>query len=162
MTRMTKETKQILKQAVHEAVDLGSPSVEAEHILLAISSHDSDGGKAALLRFGLDHNGIVGGLQAEFEKSLSAAGVDIKDFGELNRSGIKLKKKKTRWGSSATLVIKRAYMNSILEDEKQRIEPVHLLLALLQAREGTVPRALAAIGIDREALALSVEEGMAA
>ncbi len=161
MTRIAKQTRQILKQAVREASDLNSRSVEAEHILLAISGQ-SGAGRAVLLEFGLDHSGIVGGLRAEFETSLSAAGVDISDYAELALTGAKQKRKKPKWGSSATLVVKRAALNSVIAEEKRRIEPAHLLLALLQAREGTVPRLLAAIDVDRRALTQRVEEEMAA
>ena len=58
---------------------------------------------------------------------------------------------KLRWGASAKRGLERA-----LEEAKRRgdrrIGPEHILLGLLRAEHGTVPRLLAAEGIDRDEL----------
>src|SRR6478609_5594872 len=58
-------------EALGEARELGSPTVEAEHLLLALTRSDN-AAAAALRAKGLDHDAVAEALAAETERSLAA------------------------------------------------------------------------------------------
>jgi len=68
--RFTKDARAVVKQAVEEARLVGSPGIEAEHLLLAIAAD-----YPPLVDAGLDHDGVIRALDAEEEHSLAAVGV---------------------------------------------------------------------------------------
>ena len=86
-------------------------------------------------------------IQRDFERVLAQVGIDA--------SGVDVaancRRTKLRWGASAKRGLERA-----LEEAKRRgdrrIGCEHILLGLLRAEHGTVPRLLAAEGIDRDEL----------
>jgi hypothetical protein len=199
--RFAKSARNVVAAAEDEARALGSRSVEAEHLLLALAGAqsaapgsapgsgrgaaegdapagakgaapgDAEGaavsgalGDAAgaavsgvLAAAGLDRDGVLDALETERERSLMAVGVSARDF-ELPaapRTGGRL-----RWGASAKLALERS-LRAALDRGDRRIEPGHILLGLLRAEAGTVPRALAAAGIDRDELADAVAHELA-
>src|SRR4030081_981841 len=70
----------ILHRAREEANAVGSPSVEAEHALLAIAAHKGTEAQRILAAAGLDHEALLAALDREFEESLAGAGVSLSAF----------------------------------------------------------------------------------
>ena len=61
-----------------------------------------------------------------------------------------------RWGESAKMALRRATIAAKDRGDRQ-LTPTHILIGVLRAREGTVPRALAAAGVDPAELAAHAE-----
>ena len=74
------------REAVHDAQtiarELGATTIEAEHVLLAVTRTDTSAARA-LRDVGLDEDGLREALEAETARSLAAVGVtaDAVDFG---------------------------------------------------------------------------------
>jgi ATP-dependent Clp protease ATP-binding subunit ClpA len=150
--RFTKAARAVAEGADREARALGSPTVEAEHLLLALAGSPATEAGRALAAAGLDHQGVLDALEAERERSLAAVGVDAHAF-DLPTTAAAAARTTTRprWGASAKLGLERS-LRVALERGDRRIEPHHVLLGLLRAEAGTVPRALAAADVGREDL----------
>jgi ATP-dependent Clp protease ATP-binding subunit ClpA len=147
--RMVREARAVVADAVEEARVLGSPTVEAEHLLLALS-RDSGVAGEVLAHAGLDHATVLDALETEFERSLEAVGVSAGAF-DLP-AGTVPTARRPRWGTSAKSSMQRVV--EVAPDRgDRRIESAHVLPAVLGAQEGTVPRALRCAGADPEALA---------
>jgi ATP-dependent Clp protease ATP-binding subunit ClpA len=138
--RFTSDARAVVKQADTEARRLGSPTIEAEHLLLALA------GREPLDSAGLDHDGVLAALEAERERSLMAVGIDAKAF-DLPPAPVS----NPRVAASTKIALERALRAAVARSHK-RIDGGHILLALLQAEAGTVPRALDIAGIDRREL----------
>lgn len=138
----------ILEAAAHEARDDGSATVEAHHLLLAIATDREPTTDDLLASAGLDRAGVREALDREFEHSLSAAGVTLAGGGLPRASGVPADSPKL--GTSGRLAIERAFASV---SRKRDLRPAHLLLGIVQAPVGTVPRALALGGVDRSELA---------
>jgi ATP-dependent Clp protease ATP-binding subunit ClpA len=156
--RFAKESKTVVIAAREEAVALGAPTLEAEHLLLALArDQQSDAGRV-LAESGLDYDGVRTAFEREFEGSLAAVGVSASSFeladAPLPTSGT------PRWAASSKTVFKRA-LEALHKHGNRRLTPTHLLLGVLAAEVGTVPRALAAIDVDRSALGASAEATLA-
>lgn len=143
--RFTKDAKAVVAAAVDEASELGSPSVEAEHLLLALAAR----GHPALAGAGLDHAAVLAALAAETERSLAAAGVDWDVPGPARTAT------RPRFAASAKLALERS-LPAALERRENRLTMDHVLLGVLAAEVGTVPRALAVAGVDADALRRAV------
>jgi ATP-dependent Clp protease ATP-binding subunit ClpA len=148
-TRATKPVTKILGLARAEAVADQSPTVEAEHLLLALSGPEAGAAHLLLTEAGLDHDAIQLALAAGVEHSLAAVGVRLGQSG-LPRASF-FPGKRVNVGASTKLALHRAVAASKAQHASE-IEPVYLLLGILNARLGTVPRALDLAGIDRPAL----------
>jgi ATP-dependent Clp protease ATP-binding subunit ClpA len=157
VSRFDKFLAEILDQAGHEARAEGSSTVEAQHVLLAIAASEEPSTRELLALVGLNHGAVRTALDREFEQSLSAAGVsvDLADLPRSTHSG----DRSAALGSSVKLAIERA-MGSVTR--KQNARPAHLLLGIVQAPVGTVPRALAQAGVDRAALVQQIQQSLAA
>jgi ATP-dependent Clp protease ATP-binding subunit ClpA len=147
-SRFTKDAKTVVVAARGEAEALGSPTVEAEHLLLALARR----GEPALARAGLDHDAVVAALEAETAHSLSVAGVTWS--APPGRAATAMATA-PRFAASAKLALERS-LPAALERGENRLTSKHVLLGVLRADVGTVPRALALAGIDRRALAAAV------
>jgi D-alanyl-D-alanine carboxypeptidase len=134
----------IINQGAHEAHTDGSATIEAHHLLLAIAAERGTSTHQALASAGLDHRAIRAALDREFEHSLNAAGVSATAF-DLPRSS-SAPELPSQLGASARLALERGFASV---DRKKDLRPAHLLLGILQAQVGIVPRALALAGIDR-------------
>ena len=146
--RFTREARTAVQDAEAEARELGSPAIEAEHLLLALTRQDPSTAVArALAEAGLDHERVSEALEAERERSLAAVGISIHDF-ELPAPHPAAK---PRMAATAKNALELALRIS-LERADRRIGGAHILLALLRAEAGTVPRALAEAGVDRHEL----------
>ena len=147
---------QTILMAREEARETGSRKVEAEHILLALSRQQGTDAQQVLESAGLDHDAILEAMEKEFEQSLEAVGVSLPDAGFTHATG-PAKKYDPKFGQSGKLALKRAYD---LEEKRLAppLEPIHLLVGVLQAEAGTVPRILAASDADTTALTREAEE----
>jgi ATP-dependent Clp protease ATP-binding subunit ClpA len=146
--RFTREARTAVKDAETEARELGSPTIEAEHLLLALTRQDQATPVAqALAEAGLDHERVTDALDAERERSLTAVGISIGDFDlPAPRPAAR-----PRLAASAKGALEQALRVS-LERADRRIDGGHILLALLRAEAGTVPRALSEASVDRREL----------
>jgi ATP-dependent Clp protease ATP-binding subunit ClpA len=139
--RFTRDARQVVRSAETQAARLGSPTTEAEHLLLALSEC-----QPALIEAGLDHDGVLAALDAERERSLRAVGISLADF-DLPPAPLT----RPRFAASSKLALERAVREAVARSDK-RIAGGHILLGILAAEAGTVPRALQIAGVDREDL----------
>jgi D-alanyl-D-alanine carboxypeptidase len=136
----------VIHRAQLEASDAGSAKVEAPHLLLAIAAQTEPSIDPLLEEFGLDVAAVRAALDREYEHSLNTVGVttaayDLPRPTRLpTRPGI---------GRSAKLAMERGFG---AVTKKKGLRPAHLLLGVVCAEVGTVPRALALAGVDREAV----------
>jgi ATP-dependent Clp protease ATP-binding subunit ClpA len=134
----------IIAQGGHDARHDGSATIEAHHLLLAIAAEGESTTHQVLTSAGLDHRAIREALDREFEHSLNAAGVSVAAF-DLPRPS-NTGTPPTQLGASAKLALERGFASV---DRKKVRRPAHLLLGIVTAQVGTVPRALALAGIDQ-------------
>jgi len=141
----------VLDKAGDEARLDGSAAVEAPHLLLAIAADPSSGAAAgALAEVGLDRAAIRAALDREFTHSLHAVGVSPAAF-DLPPATPN-PQRRPQPGASFQLTMER----TIKAAGAATPQPAHLLLGILRADVGTVPRALALAGIDRADLTARV------
>jgi D-alanyl-D-alanine carboxypeptidase len=152
--RFDKQSRVVVVQAREEALLLGATKLEAEHLLLALSRQTAWEAGRVLVQAGLDHDGLTLALDAELQRSLAAAGITSHAVGLLERplpaTG------EPRWGASAKRALQQA-MSIVKARGDRNLRPTHILLGVLRADEGTVPRALAGAGVDAAALAASAK-----
>jgi ATP-dependent Clp protease ATP-binding subunit ClpA len=144
--RFVRDARRVALEANSVAAGLGSPSVEAEHLLVSLASRPNPTG-AALREVGLDPQEVRDAIQRDFERVLGRVGIDT--------SGLDLpancRRTKPSWGTSAKQALERAVTEAKRRGDRH-IGCEHILLGLLRAEHGTVPRLLAAEGIDRDEL----------
>jgi len=143
--RFTRDARTVVKAAETQARGLGSQTIEAEHLLLALASRTPP--IAPLHDAGLDHDGVLAALDAARERSLMAVGIAAGDF-DLPPAPVT---RSPRVGASARTALGRALKISAARSD-HRIVAGHLLLGVLGAEAGTVPRALTAAEVDVDAL----------
>jgi ATP-dependent Clp protease ATP-binding subunit ClpA len=146
--RFTQDARRVAEEAPRVARDLGDSTVEAEHLLLAAALQD-DAVARTLRAQGLDFDGIAAALVAETERSLAAVGVTAD---ELTFSPFVAQ---PRFATSAKSALELS-LRLALERGDRHIGTGHVVLAVLHAQHGTVPRALALAGVDRTALSVQV------
>ncbi|MDQ6918625.1 MAG: Clp protease N-terminal domain-containing protein [Candidatus Dormibacteraeota bacterium] len=143
-------------QAEIEARRAGAKFIEAEHMLLAIAREGDTPAGRALISAGLDHQRLVDALRDERQRSLAVAGVARPaaiptDAIEPDRA-ISL-------GTSAKAALIRALHARREQCSHRRLQSADVLVGILGAELGTVPRALAIAGVDRAALIARAREG---
>jgi ATP-dependent Clp protease ATP-binding subunit ClpA len=139
--RFTRDARQVVRAAETMARGLGSQTVEAEHLLLALADC-----QPVLADVGLDHDGVLAALEAERDRSLLAVGISAGDF-DLPPAPLT----RPRVAASTKLALGRA-LRAAADRSDKRIAGGHILLGVLAAEAGTVPRALEIAGIDRTEL----------
>ena len=138
--------------AVVEAQRQGLSIVEAEHILLALAGDRHSAPGRFLEEHGLDHAAWLVAIRVERERSLQAVGVSPRDPKDLAATRIQ----RPRWGASARSAFDRAQKIASRHRGHHRMDGFDLLYGILGLELGTVPRALAFAGIDREQLRADV------
>lgn len=136
--RFATDARGTVEAASVEAQAAGQNTIEAEHLLLALSV------KPEIRKLGLDHDGIVAALAAEEERSLAAVGIDRAAYDvpvPARRAGY------AKLGASAKLAIQRA-LTVTAKRGQRRITAANLLLGVVSAEHGRVPRALRLAEID--------------
>jgi ATP-dependent Clp protease ATP-binding subunit ClpA len=104
-------------------------------------------GEATMAAAGLDREAVALALEAERERSLMAVGIAVGDFDLPPRRIVG----HPRMAASAKTAIERAVKAAAARRDR-RILGGHVLLGILQAEAGTVPRALVQAGVDRDEL----------
>jgi ATP-dependent Clp protease ATP-binding subunit ClpA len=150
MTVFTSYLPRIIDRGSREAQQDGSSTVEAHHLLLAIVADLEPTTHAVLADAGLDYRGLRDALHREYEASLGAAGVSLAAF-DLPKSPVT---KTPRPGNSMKLALERG-LGTVAR--KRDLRPAHVLLGILQAPVGTMPRALALAGVDQGELTRRVQ-----
>ena len=146
--RFTREARLVVADAESEARELGSPTIEPEHLLLALTRLDPSSALGGVLADeGPGHEDLLEALDAERAHSLAAVGISIGDF-DLPPARPSTK---PRMAANAKNALEHG-LRIALDRGDKRIEAGHILLALLRADAGTVPRALREAGVDRAAL----------
>ncbi|MDO8213430.1 Clp protease N-terminal domain-containing protein [Conexibacter sp. CPCC 206217] len=155
--RFARDARVIVTRAHEQAEALGSPTLEAEHMLLAIAADPNTPTARLLSDEGLHSSGLLAALEREQELSLAAAGVTIGDFELPARPPVP--RRKPGFAASSKRAMERAVRIAVARGDR-RIGATHVLLGVLRADVGTVPRALAAAGVDRIALATRAERSI--
>jgi D-alanyl-D-alanine carboxypeptidase len=146
----------IMVRAEHEAREDGSTTVEARHLLLAVAGESEPGTRRVLDSVGFDEQAIRAALEREFEHSLNAVGVSAtSSYGLPTPSRLPTH---PGMGTSAKLALERGVASV---SRKKDLRPAHVLLGILSAPVGTVPRALTLAGVDRDDLAARVRRTLA-
>jgi ATP-dependent Clp protease ATP-binding subunit ClpA len=148
--------KQVVIRAIDEAARRGSANVEAEHLLLSIAAGD-DIAATTLADFRLGYESVEAALRGERERALHAAGIEPVDDERLHAT----RNSRPGWGASLREAMKRTdyrWHRDRSHAERERLAVADILLGLLRADLGTVPRALAYAGVDRAALVVRLEQ----
>ncbi|MGC0314847.1 Clp protease N-terminal domain-containing protein [Kitasatospora acidiphila] len=146
MTAIDHYLHAIIMRAVQEARDDASATVEAHHLLLAIAADQEATTQQVLTSAGLDHRAVREALDREFAHSLRTVGVSATAHRLPRPSPAR---EQPKLGATAKLAMERGFS---LAGRKRDLRPAHLLLGILQAPLGTVPRALALAGVDQAAV----------
>ena len=155
MSKFDRFLTSVLDRAGREARADGSSTVEAHHLLLAVAASDEPSTRELLASVGLDEAAIRAALDREFAHSLGAAGVSVEGT-DMPRP-THTRDEPPPLGSSVKLAMERG-VGSV--SRKQNLQPAHLLMGIMQAALGTVPRALALAGIDRAALVQQIGQSL--
>jgi ATP-dependent Clp protease ATP-binding subunit ClpA len=153
--RFVVQARAIVRQAEKEAAQDGSPLIGAEHLLLAMTGEHGIEARDVLASAGLDRDTIREALDREFRQSLAAAGVTLPAGGLPAAS--RDPARRARMAASGKLVLERALKAAA---GRGQIRPGHLLLGVLAAQAGTVPRALALAGVDQGGLAARIRQAL--
>jgi len=153
--RFVVQARAIVRQAEKEAAEAGSPLIGAEHLLLAMAGEHGIEARDVLASAGLDRDAIRAALDREFRQSLAAAGVTLASGGLPAAS--RDPNRRARMAASGKLVLERALKAAAGQGQ---IQPGHLLLGVLAAQAGTVPRALALAGVDQGDLAARTKQAL--
>jgi ATP-dependent Clp protease ATP-binding subunit ClpA len=156
MTTFGSYVSAIMALGREEARKDGSAAVEAQHLLLAIATGPDVAPRQILADAGLDHEAIHEALDREFERSLAAAGISAAAFDLPEPASAP--EAPARLGATARLALERGF-GSV--SRKKDLQPAHLLIGILQASAGTVPRALALAGVDQATLAVQARQVVA-
>jgi len=142
--RFARDARAVVTNAVGIAREMGSPRVEAEHLLLAVARDDCPAARA-MDAHGLDYDGLASALERETERSLAAVGVAAA------AGPFSPPVEEPRFATSAKLALERA-LRAAVARRHRRIACAHVALGVLRADVGTVPRALRIAGVDRAEL----------
>ncbi|MGC4941033.1 Clp protease N-terminal domain-containing protein [Kribbella sp. DT2] len=154
MNTAAKDVRAVLvRGAREEAQREGSPTIEPEHVLLALIGLDGTATARLLAAAGLTRTAVREALDREWEQSLAVAGVRI-DVGQLP-SATPEPGRKPRIGESTVKLLKRS-MDASGELSGGRITAAHLLVGVLDTKLGRVSRVLDLLSVDRAPLRAEV------
>lgn len=142
LQHFAKTTRTVVRAAVREEAGTdGRGVIEAEHLLLALTADPQ------LQRLGLDRDALTSALEREEQQSLAAVGVSADELPRASspRAG------SPRLGTSAKRAIERAVKVTAKRGQRQ-MTPQTLLLGVISADYGRVPRALQLADIDIDEL----------
>jgi D-alanyl-D-alanine carboxypeptidase len=152
----------VVRAARAEAIADGARAVEAEHLLLALAARDESAAQVLLATAGLDHQKIQQALVNERRRSLEVVGVAVATTTPTGAPTARDSRAHLDFAASARQALVRGSASNTRKRHR-RMSSTHLLVGVLTANIGTVPRALHLAGVDRAALtaaaiALSVGE----
>lgn len=141
--RFSRSARATVKAARHIAADNGSPTVEAEHLLLALTQHSSARTRRALQSLGVSDQAVHAALDEEFAHALQTVGVATttppRPLSRPMRSS-------PRFGQSAKLALERT-LQVALDRGHKSLDDSHILVALTQAEAGVIPGVLRALNV---------------
>jgi ATP-dependent Clp protease ATP-binding subunit ClpA len=140
--RFTRDARAAVVGAREQARAQGHHDVEAEHLLLFLA------GRPEFQALGLDRDRLADALATEEERSLAAVGVAA---GELEPSVAPRAPRKLQFATSAKVSLHRAMKVAAVRGDR-RVTAGHVLLGVLGAERGRVPRALKVAEINVENL----------
>jgi len=140
--RFTKDARATVKSARDEAVAAGHHTVEAEHLLLALTA------RPEFHVLGLDRERLSDALAEEEERSLASVGLEPT---QLQARPAPRAAREPRFASSSKLALERA-MKAAARRGDRRLDARHVLLGVVAAEQGRVPRALRIAEIDVDEL----------
>ena len=152
--RFPRASRLVLERARDEAAVLGSKDLEAEHILLALTRDPDPVVRGVLSEAGLDRDAVRRAIEAQDEAALASVGVSRAAF---SLPPARPLMRTPGWGTSSKQTMIRAMDAG---RSVSRIEPGHLLLGVLRAEAGTVPRTLAFAGVDQVELATKTQAAL--
>ena len=153
MAAFDRYLRTILERAGHHAREEGATTIEAQHLLLAMASDSVLG--HVLEELGLDQRAIRAALALELEHATRAAGMSFEAFEQKRPKAVQ--GPAAHPGTSVQHALERG-----LGGVRTAPRPAHVLLGILSAELGTVPRALALARIDRADLIARVRQVLAA
>ena len=113
--RFGKDARRVAQRSRDVARERGSRTVEAEHLLLALTERRAGVACACLGDAGLDREGMLRALEEEAARSLAAAGVTREAFDlPPPRSGPST----PRWGASAKLALQRTLRAALARGDR--------------------------------------------
>ena len=121
----------------------GSPTIEAQHLLLAILDDPSARTARAIRRLGLSKEAVGDAIDRELAGALGAVGVSLESFASTRRVP---GSSNPRWGQSAKLALERT-LRAASDRGDKRLDDRHLLLGLARAEAGVVPRLFELLGL---------------
>ncbi len=140
----------VVRAAEEEALALGSATVEAEHLLLALATDETGPVGRLLADAGLAHDGVIAALARETDRSLAAVGIALGDYGD-HSDVVARRVGRVRFAASSKRSLHRAVIAASARKDRV-VTPAHLLVGILGTEIGTVPRALEMAHVDRVAL----------
>jgi D-alanyl-D-alanine carboxypeptidase len=152
--RFDKRSRTVVVDARSEAVGHADALLGAEHLLLALARRSEWDAGLVLAEAGLNHQRLRSAIDADLERTLEAVGVASAAI-RIPTSSLR-PEKQPRWGASAKRALERG-ARAARDHGDRRILPTHILIGVLRAAEGTVPRVLTASGIDVDELVAAVE-----
>ncbi|MGZ8652627.1 MAG: Clp protease N-terminal domain-containing protein [Actinomycetota bacterium] len=157
--RFDKRSQTVVVDARSEAVDHADALLGAEHLLLALARRSGWDAGLVLAGAGLNHQRLRSAIDADIERTLETVGVSASTI-RIPSSSLR-PVKEPRWGTSAKRALERA-ARAARDHGDRRILPTHILIGVLGAAEGTVPRALTAAGVDVDQLVAAAEAELGA
>jgi len=148
----------VIGVAMIEATNRAASQVEAEHLLLALLFDRRSSATERLAELGLTYETFTEALLREREQTLAAIGIQIPDAARL-RAAPRVRIGGPRFSASAKETWERTARRSrARRGRPQRPSQIDFLHSLLSLELGTLPRALALAGIDREAAMQALDD----
>jgi ATP-dependent Clp protease ATP-binding subunit ClpA len=136
--RFREEVRGLLLQAQDEAAARGAAAVEAEHLLLAMATISFGSASRVLEALHVSHDRVTEALERERARALAAVGVEAH---RLPLPQPICDSRRLRWGQSARSAAER----STREDHAD--PQLRMLLGVVRAEVGVIPRLLAELGL---------------
>lgn len=144
----------LVRQFEVEAKQHFAKFVEAEHMLLALATDPENEAGRLLHECGLSHSRIDAALHEERRRSLAVVGVEALEANPADATELD---SHLALGTSAKTAIKRGLIASRgSRPRRPHLQGTDLLLGILQAELGTVPRVLAIAEVDRQTMILRI------
>jgi ATP-dependent Clp protease ATP-binding subunit ClpA len=141
--RFSPAARATVKRATRIAAEDGTPTVEAEHLLLALTRQANDRTARALHALGVTEGTVRAALAHEYRDALQAVGVTT---AVRPRPPSRPARSTPRWGQSAKLALVRT-LQVALDRGHKSLDDHDILLALTRAEAGVIPRVLRTLDV---------------
>ena len=132
------EVGTLLLRAQEEAAARGAPAVEAEHLVLAMTTVPFGRASRVLSDLGVSHDRVLEALDREWARALALVGVDTGRLPPRRPTG---DGRRIRWGQSARSAAERS-------TRQDNADPhLRMLLGIVHGEAGVTPRLLAELGL---------------